>query len=172
MKRIFTVTIPTVLVALTGGYIVSGRPVTQTSAPVHADEGAACSLAAVAGKYGFALTGTLLLPTGPVPGGAVGRVTLDAQANVSRTEARNVGGSFANETFTGTQTLSPNCTATSTLKFFESGQLVRTSVITHVWDENSNEFRFAQQSLTLPDGTNVPVVVTGEGRKINPNSGR
>ena len=87
------------------------------------------------------------------------------------TEARNVGGSFANETFAGTETLSPNCTATSTLKFFESGQLVRTSVITLVWDDNLNEFRFVQQSLTLPDGTNVPVVVTGDGRRINPTSG-
>jgi hypothetical protein len=97
-------------------------------------------------------------------------VTLDAEGNVAGTEARNVGGGFANETFTGTQTLSPNCTATSTLKFFESGQLVRTSVITLVWDDNFNEFRFVQQSLMLPDGTNVPVVVTGEGRKVSPNN--
>lgn len=90
---------------------------------------------------------------------------------MSGTEARNVGGSFANETFTGTQTLSANCIATSTLNFFESGQLVRTSVITLVWDDNLNEFRFVQQSLTLPDGTNVPVVVTGEGRKITSDGG-
>ena len=138
---------------------------------VRADEGAACSLATVAGKYGFTLTGTLLFPTGPVPGGAVGRVTLDTEGNLSGTEARNVGGGFANETFTGTQTLGPNCTSTSAIQFFESGKLVRTSVITIVWDDNLNEFRFVQQSLVLPDGTNVPVVVTGDGRRINPTSG-
>lgn len=40
MKRIFTVTVLAALVALTGGYIGGGRPVTQTSATVHADEGA------------------------------------------------------------------------------------------------------------------------------------
>ena len=91
--------------------------------------------------------------------------------HVSGREARNVGGSFANETFSGTQTLSPGCTATSTLKFFESRQLVRTSVITLVWHDNLNEFRFVQQSLTLPDGTNVPLVVTGEGKKITSNAG-
>jgi len=39
-----------------------------------------------------------------------------------------------------------------------------------VWDDNFNEFRFVQQSLMLPDGTNVPVVVTGEGRKVSPNN--
>lgn len=75
MKRTFAVTLLTVLVALTGEHIVSGRPVTPTSATVHADAAGACSLATVAGNYGFTLTGTLLLPTGPVPGGAVGRVT-------------------------------------------------------------------------------------------------
>ena len=171
MKRIFAVTALAVLFVLTGASVVGKRPTKQARATVHADEGATCSLATVAGKYGFTLAGTLLLPTGPVPGGAVGRVTLDAQGNVAGTEARNVGGSFANETFAGTETLSPNCTATSTLKFFESGQLVRTSVITLVWDDNLNEFRFVQQSLTLPDGTNVPVVVTGDGRRINPTSG-
>jgi hypothetical protein len=170
MKRILAITTLTVLLVLTGTSIVSKRPVKHASATVHADEGTTCSLATVAGKYAFTLAGTLLLPTGPVPGGAVGRVTLDAEGNVAGTEARNVGGGFANETFTGTQTLSPNCTATSTLKFFESGQLVRTSVITLVWDDNFNEFRFVQQSLMLPDGTNVPVVVTGEGRKVSPNN--
>jgi hypothetical protein len=170
MKRIFAATGLAGLFVLTGASIVGKRSAKQASATLHADEGATCSLATVAGKYGFTLTGTLLLPTGPVPGGAVGIVTLDAQGHVSGTEARNVGGSFANETFTGTETLSPNCTATSTLKFFESGQLVRTSVITLVWDDNLNAFRFVQQSLTVPDGTNVPVVVTGEGRKITPNS--
>ena len=170
MKRILAVTTIAVLLVLTDASTISKRPVKQASATVHADEGATSSLAAVAGKYGYTLAGTLLLPTGPVPGGAVGRVTLDAQGNVAGTEARNVGGGFANETFTGTETLGPNCTATSTIKFFESGQLVRTSVITLVWDDNLNEFRFVQQSLTLPDGTNVPVVVTGEGRKVTPSS--
>ena len=171
MKRIFAVTVLGVLLVLTGASIVSKRPDSRASATVHADEGAACSLATVAGKYGFTLTGTLLFPTGPVPGGAVGRVTLDTEGNLSGTEARNVGGGFANETFTGTQTLGPNCTSTSAIQFFESGKLVRTSVITIVWDDNFNEFRFVQQSLVLPDLTTVPVVVTGDGRRINPTSG-
>lgn len=122
-------------------------------------------------KYGFTLTGTLLLPTGPVPGGAVGRVTLDAQGNASGTEARNVGGGFAYETLKGTFAVNPDCTGTATVQFFESGNLVRTSVIATVWDDNANELRFIQESLVLPDGTNVPVVVTGEARKISPTSG-
>jgi hypothetical protein len=67
MKRILAVTTLAVLFVLTGSSILSKRPVKQASATVHADEAATCSLATVAGKYGFTLSGTLLLPTGPVP---------------------------------------------------------------------------------------------------------
>ena len=127
-----------------------------------------CSMAGAAGKYAFTLTGVLITPAGPVPGAAVGRATLSAEGNVSGTEARNVGGGFADETFTGTTTVNPDCTGIATIKFFESGVLVRTSVISIVFDDNMKEFRFVQKSLTLPDGTNVPVVVTGEAKKMFP----
>lgn len=90
---------------------------------------------------------------------------------MSGTEARNVGGGFANETLRGTFAVNPDCTGTATVQFLESGNLVRTSVIATVWDDNANELRFVQESLVLPDGTNVPVVVTGEARKISPSSG-
>lgn len=91
MKRIFAVTALAILLVLTGASIVGKKPVKQASATLHADEGTTCSLATVAGKYG-------------------------SEGNLSGAEARKVGGGFADETFTGTETLSPNCTATSTLK--------------------------------------------------------
>ena len=171
MKRTLIVITLAVLFVLTGASIVSNRPVKQASATVHADEGTACSLATVAGKYGFTLNGTLILPTGPVPIAAVGRATLTAQGNVSGTEARNAGGSFANETLTATFTVNPDCTGAATIMAFESGQLVRTAVVSLVWDDNSNELRQVSQSVTLPNGANLPAVLTVEARKIGPNSG-
>ena len=54
-----------------------------------------CSTAKAAGKWEFTLAGTLIPPTGPVPGAAVGILSVDAAGNFSGTEARNVGGSFA-----------------------------------------------------------------------------
>jgi hypothetical protein len=57
-----------------------------------------CSSANVAGAYGFTATGTLFLPMGPVPIAAVGRISLNADGSLSGTEARSVGGQFANET--------------------------------------------------------------------------
>ena len=158
-------------VVLVAAALVSRKPtIMNMTAMVRADEGT-CSLATAAGSYGFTLTGGLLSPTGSVPLAAVGRVTLTAQGNVSGTEARNAGGTFANETLTGTFTVNPDCTGTATVMAFESGQLVRTAVLSAVWDDNSNEIREIAQSVTLPDGSSIPAVLTVEARKISPNSG-
>jgi hypothetical protein len=121
----------------------------------------------VAGDWGFTLTGTLLLPTGPVPVAAVGRVTFDINGNIiAGTEGRNVGGGYGDETISGSWTVNPDCTGSVTAKFYnESGQLVRTSVLTLVFDDNAKQVRAVQKSLTLPDGTQLPVVLTLEGRK-------
>jgi len=126
---------------------------------------ATCSTATVAGNWGLTLTGTLLLPTGPVPAAAVVRATADINGNLTGTEGRNVGGGYADETFNGNWTVNADCTATGTVSFYQAGQLVRTSVLTLVFDNNSREVRMVQKSLTLPDGTELPVVVTVEGRK-------
>jgi len=125
-----------------------------------------CSLAGTAGKYGFTLTGVVILPTGPVPIAAVGRATLDAAGNASGTESRTVGGGFADETFTGTYTVSANCTGTANIQFFEAGQLVRTSILSLVFDDNLREIRMVQESLQLPNGALLPVVITVEARRI------
>jgi hypothetical protein len=130
-----------------------------------------CSNAKAAGNWGLTLTGTLILPTGPVPGAAVGRVRIDAVGNVSGTEARNVGGGFANETLTGSLTVNSDCTATLTVYIYESGVLVRTSVLAAVFVDDSNKVRMVQESLTLPDGTTIPVVITVEGIRLFPEEG-
>jgi hypothetical protein len=130
-----------------------------------------CSNAKAAGNWGLTLTGTLLLPTGPVPGAAVGRVRIDADGNVSGTEARNVGGGFANETLTGSLTVNSDCTATLTVNIYESGVLVRTSVLAAVFVDNSRKILMVQESLTLPDGTTIPVVITVEAIRLFPGEG-
>jgi hypothetical protein len=125
-----------------------------------------CSSASSAGKYGFTLTGVVVLPTGPVPIAAVGRAVLDASGNVSGAESRSVGGGFADETFTGTYTVASDCSGTATVHFYESGHLVRTSVLSLVFDNNEREIRMVQKSLQLPNGAFLPVVITVEARRI------
>ena len=130
-----------------------------------------CSTAAAAGSYGFTLSGTLILPTGPVPIAAVGRANLDADGSASGTEARSVGGDYADETFTGTFNINSDCTGTATINFYESGQLVRTSVLSVVIDDDNREIRMVQKSLTLPNGAVLPVVITVDARKIDHDKG-
>jgi len=125
-----------------------------------------CSMQGVAGNYGFTLTGVVILPTSPVPLAAVGRAKLDETGNASGTESRSVGGGFADETFTGTYTVNPDCTGTATLAFYESGQLVRTSILSIVFDNDEREIRMVQKSLQLPNGAFLPVVITVEARRV------
>jgi hypothetical protein len=137
---------------------------------VHAASPTGCSSETVAGNWGFTLSGTLILPTGPVPAAGVARGSFDAQGNVTpgATEARNVGGGFANETVTGSWTVKPDCTGTLTIHAYESGVLVRTSVLSIVFVDNLNKALMVQDSLALPDGTLVPAVITAEGNRIFP----
>ena len=125
-----------------------------------------CSLAGAAGPYGFTGTGTLLPPTGAVQIAAVGRINLRRDGTLVGTEARSVGGDFANETLTGIWTVNANCNFKLTAKVFVSGVLVRTSVLVGVLDQNMTEARDVQQSLTLPDGTKAPAAITFEARRI------
>jgi len=128
-------------------------------------DAATCSTATVAGNWGFTLTGTVILPSGAVPLSAVLRGTADVSGHVSGIEARNLGGQYADETFTGVWIVGPDCVATATVIFKEDGHPVRTSVLTVVFDGNSKQARMVQKSLTLPNGTELPVIVTVEGTK-------
>jgi hypothetical protein len=125
---------------------------------------AQCSQSGVAGKYGFTLSG-VVITNAPVPIAAVGKAILDASGSVTGTEARSVGGGFADETFTGTYTVNSDCTGTTTLQFFENGNLVRTSVLSIAFDNNEREIRMVQKSLQLPNGAFLPVVITVEARR-------
>jgi len=134
-----------------------------TSAPARAEK---CSLAAAAGKYGFTLNGVAITQAGAVPLAAVGKAILDAAGNVSGSEARSVGGAYADETLSGTYTVNADCTGTATVQFFEAGNLVRTSLLSLVFDNNLREIRMVQKSLTLPNNVALPVVITVEARKM------
>src|SRR5215472_109538 len=125
-----------------------------------------CTQSDAAGKWGFTLTGWLILPTGAVPAAAVGQAHVDSKGNVTGTEARNVAGGYADETLSGNLTLNSDCTGSMTLNFFENGQPVRTSVLSIVLDDDKKEIRMVQKSLRLPNESVLPVVITVEARRI------
>jgi hypothetical protein len=130
-----------------------------------------CSNASVAGKWGYTYTGTILLPTPTgtvsIPVAAVGRFTLDADGNISGTQTRSNAGISAQETLTAKITVNADCTAIGNFNVYQSGQLVRTAVLSFVFDDDSKEARAIFESLTLVNGPTLPVVITAQARKIN-----
>lgn len=124
-----------------------------------------CTMRDAAGQYGFTLTGVLITPNGAVPAAAVGRATVDPFGNVTGTEARNVGGGYADETLSGTLTVNSDCTGSMTLNVYQAGQLVRTSVLSIVFVNNQQELRMVQKSLTVPNSGSIPAVITVDARR-------
>jgi hypothetical protein len=124
---------------------------------------AACSKAGVEGKWGFSTNGSIPA-IGPVA--ATGLFNQDREGNITGSQTRSLNGDIANETFTGTATVNSDCTGTDTIQVFQNGVLVRTTTLNVVYDDNAREARAIFTSLVLPDGTNLPTVLTIEARRV------
>ena len=140
------------------------------AAAAWAQHPAICSNAGVAGSWGSTLTGTQFLPTGTVASfAAVNRTTYDYAGNFSGTQTRTSNGTVSHVTFRGTYTLNSDCTGTKTVKSFDqSGNLVNTATQDFVLVDNAKEIFEIFTSVTLANGTNIPVVITGHAAKLFP----
>jgi hypothetical protein len=146
------------------------------AAPTVAQDRPACPMDRVTpGAWAYTMTGTFILPSGPVPGAAVGSFVAGREGDVTGTQHFSLGGTVAKEIVTGTITGDEECNATMTLGIYdESGTLLRTAVWAVVWDDNGREARAILESLTLPSGIKIPTVVTSTARKVfaNPVNGK
>ena len=131
-----------------------------------------CSYARVAGEWGYTFTGTLILPSGPVPFAGVGRYTLDAAGNFSGTQISSRGGITSEDIINGTATVNGDCTGTFEVGVYDqSGNLLRTAIWAMVYVDKTNEIRSILTSLVLqPSGTSVPAVVTDNAKRLFPGS--
>ena len=145
--------------------IVLSAAVLVSLAPLQA-QASRCSNANTAGDWAYTYTGTIFTPAGPIPAASVGHFQQDLSGNVSGGQSRSVAGSPGVEDISGTVTVNRDCTATAIVNLFVNGQLQRTTSLALVYDSNGNHVRMIFQSVTLPDGTNVPVVITIDGNKL------
>lgn len=125
-----------------------------------------CSLASTAGSWAYTYTGTVFTLGGPLPGASVGHYQQDSSGNIAGSQTRSLAGDAAAEDISGTISLNKDCTGTATINVYVDGQLQRTAVIALVYDGDQSHVRMIFQSLTLPDGTNVPVVLTIDGNRL------
>jgi len=77
-----------------------------------------------------------------------------------------VAGQSGAEDISGTISVNSDCTASLSINVSVNGQLLRTAALAAAFDSNGNHVRAIFQSLTLPDGTNVPVVITVDGNRV------
>jgi len=136
-------------------------------APLQA-EASHCSTAASAGKWAYTYTGTIFTQNGPLPAASVGHFSQDLAGNLTGNQTRSVAGSSGVEDIFGTVSVNKDCTGTATISVFVNGQLQRTAVLAIAFDTNMNHGRGIFESLVLPDGTNVPVVITSDNSRVFP----
>lgn len=130
-----------------------------------AAQAGSCSLAQAAGQWGASYSGTVLTPSAAIPIASAGRFYQDSSGNVSGTETVNLGGNASDDVFKGKLTLGSHCTWVLVANVYQNGQLVRTSTIDGVYLSNLTEVKAVFRSATLPDGTNLPVVITVYGNR-------
>ena len=127
---------------------------------------AGCSQTQAAGQWGFSYSGTVLTPSAAVPIASAGRFYQDSSGNVSGTETVNLGGNASDDVIKGKLTLGTNCTWVLVANVYQNGQKVRTSTINGVYLSNLTEVKAVFRSATLPDGTDLPVVITIDGSRL------
>jgi hypothetical protein len=133
--------------------------------PLRANAGE-CSNAATAGNWAYTYTGTIFTQSGPLPIASVGHYHQDARGNVTGSQARSIAGGAGVEDISGTVNVNKDCTAGATIDVLVNGQLQRTTTLALVYDSNQNHVRMIFQTVTLPGGTNLPVVITIDGNRV------
>lgn len=123
-----------------------------------------CSLARAAGNWAFTDNGTII---GVGPRTAVGTFTLDAAGNLlDGVATSSLNGSVADETFSGTYTVNPNCTGTGSIEVFQSGVEVLAVTFNLAFDDNMKQLRGLFTSvLEEPSGTALSTVIALDARK-------
>ena len=142
-----------------------GMVVAVTLSPFPANA-AQCSTASTAGNWAYTYTGTIFTANGPLPAASVGHYHQDLSGNITGSQTRSVAGQSGAEDISGTNSVSGDCTASLAINVLVNGQLARTAELAAVFDSSGNHVRAIFQSLTLPDGTNVPVVITIDGNRV------
>jgi len=116
-----------------------------------------CSLASVAGSFGFTTSGFVTTLNGTFPAAAAGRIVFDHNGNVSGTQTRVVLGSALDESYSGTYTVNPDCTGSFTVVVQPD---TRISSVNLVWTNNG---KGASAVFTTPGFT-----LTATATRISP----
>jgi len=136
--------------------------IASMAAPAHARD-RDCSLAGAAGHWSLTDQGTVI---GIGPRTAVGVYRLDGTGNLlDGVAASSLNGSVAQETFSGTYTVNPDCSGTFDVKIYAGGaELFELTAFT-AFDNDMKEMRAVFTSVVAPNGAALQSVINLEARK-------
>ena len=165
MKRILVAITVGALLFVAAAFVPNNTPRIKAATTVRADEGVGCSLAGVAGKWGFTTSGTVV---GIGPRDSLGIFILDGAGNLVNGKATSsLNGSITDEAVAGTYSVNRDCTGTFAIEIFDlSGNKLLTGTLNIVFDDNVRELRAIFTSAVLPDGTALGTVITAQARRL------
>lgn len=145
--------------------IILGATFLSLSPGARAQDEPGCSSASVAGKWGFTTNGTVV---GIGPRDSLGIFTLDGAGNLLKGKATSsLNGAVTDETFSGTYTVNPDCTAKLAIQIFDlSGNKILSATLDLVFDNNVRELRGMFTSALLPNGTPLGTVITVQAKRL------
>lgn len=141
--------------------VIAIGTIASLAAPMHANAG--CSMAASAGNWSMTDNGTVV---GVGPRIAVAVFKLDGRGNLTDgVGVSSLNGTVADETFTGTYTLNPDCSGSTSAKIYSGGVEILQLTAFIAFDDNMKELRMLFTSITTPDGNPLPSVIGLQARK-------
>jgi hypothetical protein len=150
------------LLTILGATLLLGAAAASSAQDYHA-----CSIAHVAGAWGYTKTGTLVLPTGAVPFASVGRFSVDVNGGLVGTNDGSVGGRVSKDVLKGTLEVNPDCTGAMTVEVYDTaGNLLRTLTMGLVFVDDARGARGIVTSLVLPNGASLPSIITADARRL------
>ena len=131
--------------------------------PAHAWNPPSCSLAGAAGKWSFTDQGTVV---GIGPRTAVGVLAMDGAGNLTNGVATSsLNGSIASETFSGTYTVSSDCTGTISVTIYSGSTELFAVTLFTAFDSDMRHMRGIFTSAVTPGGTALATVVNLDAKK-------
>ncbi len=145
------------------GLVIIFAAALAVSMAAPAQAGGPCSLARAAGNWSFTDNGTVV---GVGPRMAVGTFTLDGAGNfLNGIATSSLNGSIADETASGTYTVSSDCTGTISVDVFISGVEAFAITANASFDEGMTHMRAIFTSVVEPNGTSLSTVIALDANK-------
>lgn len=124
-----------------------------------------CSQASAAGHWAYTYNGTVFAPDAALIA-AVGHYQQDAQGNVTGSQTHTLAGQTEVEDIAATALVNADCSGSATINVYLDGTLLRTTAVNLAYDSDGDHVRMIFTSLTLSDGTVLPVVATLDGNRV------